>query len=255
MRRVGDVAAVNSRSRHYGRGFYSSQMAGSYTSAKLVLKALFDAYQPESVVDFGCGIGTWLRAARELGVSDVLGLDGPHVDRSLLQIQEAEFIATDLSAPTGPLPRRYDMAISVEVAEHLKKDRASGFVAEIASSADVVLFSAAIPGQTGRHHINEQFPSYWIALFETHGFKCYDLLRPQIWNEPDVEVWYRQNTLLFSRYATFDGQRAEPGSYDVVHPEVWMSSGLSVRKFQGFAREIASRLVPSNIRRIIRGVR
>ncbi|MFO0335799.1 MAG: methyltransferase domain-containing protein [Pseudomonadota bacterium] len=214
----------------YDAGFYRDIMDGSYRSARAILEFLFGWHRPLSVVDFGCGVGTWLKAARELGVADTLGLDGDYVDRKLLQIPAECFRPTDLSKPVPALGRTYDLAVSLEVAEHLPDSRADGFVADVAAAADVVLFSAAIPGQGGNHHVNERFPSYWIPRFASHGVRCYDAVRPHFWGRPEIEVWYRQNVLVFTRALELPGARPEPASYDLVHPEYWASPRVIRRR-------------------------
>jgi hypothetical protein len=85
----------------------------------------------------------------------------------------------------------------MEVAEHLPPATASSLVKMLISSAPVVLFSAAVPGQGGSGHLNEQFPDYWKSLFEANGFAMFDLIRPRVWSNPDVEPWYCQNAFIF----------------------------------------------------------
>jgi SAM-dependent methyltransferase len=206
----------------YNASFYKSQMVGSYRSAGIVLPRLFEHFKPRSVVDFGCGVGTWLRACLDLGVEEILGLDGSHVKRELLEIPADSFRACDLRSENLQLPRRFDLAMSLEVAEHLPGDRADNFISGLCSAADVVLFAAAIPGQRGTMHINEQFPSYWIPKFEAHGFQCFDFLRKLEWCNSKVDIWYRQNVLVFSRFTRFPEQSSYAGQCDIVHPEMWI---------------------------------
>src|ERR671925_1539421 len=139
----------------YSPGFYEQQQEGSLRSARRVLPHLVQLVSPRSVVDVGCGVGTWLKAAMELGVEDILGLDGDYVDRAMLQIPSAQFTPVDLTRPFR-LPRTFDAALSLEVAEHLPESSAVDFVESLASLSNVILFSAAIPGQMGEHHVNEQ---------------------------------------------------------------------------------------------------
>jgi SAM-dependent methyltransferase len=153
--------------------------------------------QPKSIVDVGCGDGTWLSVFRELGVRDVVGLDGDYVDRRLLQIPQDQFRAMDLSSQFG-LPRAFDLAVSLEVAEHLPPQSAEGFVDSLTLLAPVVLFSAAIPLQDGTQHLNEQWPDYWAALFKTHDYLPIDCIRGRIWGNEQVEWYYAQNILLFA---------------------------------------------------------
>jgi hypothetical protein len=94
-------------------------------------------------------------------------------------------------------PQRFDLAMSLEVAEHLEKDAAEGFVHSLTDAADVVLFSAAFPDQGGSNHINERPHSYWAKLFAQKGYIPFDMFRPYLWGESDVCFWYKQNAFLY----------------------------------------------------------
>jgi SAM-dependent methyltransferase len=196
-------------------------------SARLILSILFERYRPRSIVDVGCGIGTWLAVAAELGVKDTLGLEGDWLDPALARVAPERIRATDLEQPFE-LGKRFDLAICLEVAEHLSPQAAAGFVESLTRHADVILFSAAIPLQGGDHHVNEQFPDYWEALFATLNYVAVDLVRPQIWYSTDVLVWLRQNTIVFAAEALAAdggplGGLGSAGPLSLVHPEVFAS--------------------------------
>jgi hypothetical protein len=115
--------------------------------------------------------------------------------------------------------------VSLEVAEHLREDSALDFIGSLTRAGDVVMFSAAIPGQGGSNHVNEQWQSYWCDLFGKHEFIPFDILRPFIWNHQEVSEYYRQNIIVYcskSRADLIDVFRAcaqEAGPLlDVVHP-------------------------------------
>jgi len=203
----------------YNAQFYSGQADNSYQSAKEVLKVLFDIYRPRSIVDFGCGQGTWLTAAEELGVADLKGYDGDWVDTSKLYSKNINFEPVNLDQKVE-VEKKYDLAISLEVAEHLKEKSAKNFVQSICNASDVILFSPAIKGQGGTNHINEQWQSYWIDLFKNNKYNCFDIIRSQIWDDENVEWWYRQNTFVFvNKGVAMDRLEMESASlYDVIHP-------------------------------------
>jgi SAM-dependent methyltransferase len=211
----------------YDQGFYDDQSPGSQRSAAAVLPVLFELVPCRSIVDVGCGIGTWLAEAMRLGVDDVLGIDGSHVDPSRLLIPSSSFTPADLGQPLPPTGRTFDVAICLEVAEHLPAERAASFVSDLAALAPVVVFSAAVPGQGGTNHVNEQWQSYWTTKFAEVGFASFDVLRPRVWNDRDVETWYRQNTLVYvdrrdsamvDRLTALTS--AGPIIEDVVHPDL-----------------------------------
>ncbi|WP_167760018.1 glycosyltransferase [Paraburkholderia pallida] len=210
----------------YTAAFYTQHLSGSARSAHAILSRLFDYLHPSSVLDVGCGYGTWLKAAHDLGIRELQGFDGSYVDREAFLVAPSHFTATDLSQEFST-SHRYDLAISVEVAEHLPITRASGFVRDLCKTSDVVLFSAAPPYQGGEDHLNEQWPEYWGILFRQFGYRCFDLFRSESWDSSDVESWYAQNAFLFvkadnplceqlSKFASDDRVLSK------VHPEIYL---------------------------------
>jgi SAM-dependent methyltransferase len=207
----------------YDAKFYRGQRGLSYRSANAVVPLLFDLMDLRSVCDVGCGIGTWLRAFLDHGVTDVLGLDGDWVDPRLLQVPAAHFLKADLMGRLS-LGRKFDLALSVEVAEHLSESRAISFVEDLTRLAPVVLFSAAIPGQGGTDHVNEQWQTWWQSLFVRNGYTLCDALRPRIWYNARIAPWYRQNIVVFCRSECLPGypKLAEADHtlrLPLVHPE------------------------------------
>lgn len=178
----------------YDEGFFAAIDPESYASARVVVARVLGLTGARSVVDVGCGSGAWIRACRDLGVPEVVGVDGAYVPAEHRR-RATEFIERDLDLPLG-IDRRFSLAICLEVGEHLPPERAPGFVADLTTLAPVVLFSAAVPGQGGTHHVNEQWSEYWVALFEAQGWTCRDAIRPWVRTNEDVAWWYRQNLYL-----------------------------------------------------------
>jgi SAM-dependent methyltransferase len=189
------------RRQPYDAEFYQRRGPGSSRSAEVIIGRLSSLISFRSVIDVGCGVGTWLRAVQIHGVSDILGIDGDYVDRAALEIPGDRFLARDLRMPIK-LDRQFDLAISLEVAEHLPPECACDFVASLAGLAPLILFSAAIPFQGGTHHVNEQWPHYWATLFKDQGYLSVDCIRRHVWDDPSVDWWYSQNVFV---YASKDG--------------------------------------------------
>jgi cyclopropane fatty-acyl-phospholipid synthase-like methyltransferase len=226
---MGSMAMSNEAERgmSYDRAFFSNISTGSRTSARKVLPVAMEVQRCRSIIDVGCGTGAWLAAAAESGVADVIGVDGGYVNLDQLEIPRERFVAADLSTLTfaalraAPAvgDRRFDMAMSLEVAEHLPEAAAAGFVALLTSLSDVVLFSAAIPFQGGTAHLNEQFPSWWARHFASRGFMALDIVRDRVWDDASVEWWYRQNVMLFVASHHPAASLARPSvTLDRIHP-------------------------------------
>lgn len=213
----------------YTSEFYQQIDDGSLKSAYFLAECVWDFLQPASVIDLGCGVGNVLSVFRDrYGVSDVTGVDGDYVDRSMLKIPQELFIPFDLGEPFS-IDRRFDLAVSLEVAEHLEAPSADAFVDSLCALSDTVMFSAAIPLQGGVHHVNEQWPNYWAERFNARGYLTIDPFRRRLWDNDDVEWWYRQNLLLFATeevVAANDALKAEHELTDerqlaLIHPVLW----------------------------------
>jgi len=185
------------RGQPYSRKFYAAQEPDSIQSAEAIVPILAELTRPKSVVDVGCGTGTWLSVFRKLGVQDIYGIDGEWVDPRSLRIPPERFQTADLSEPLR-LGRSFELVMSLEVAEHLPASSATTFIDSLVNLGPVVVFSAAIPHQGGTHHVNEQWPDYWVRLFEARGYRVIDCIRRRVWNNPEVQWWYAQNTFVFA---------------------------------------------------------
>jgi hypothetical protein len=181
----------------YDDAFFAEQVEQCLQSARAVVRVVHQLFTPRSVVDVGCGLGAWLRAFSEMGIDQICGIDGHYVNRQNLLIPPEKFISQDLSRPFE-IPGRYDLAMCLEVAEHLSAKAGARLVQALSQAAPLVMFSAAVPGQGGSYHINEQWPAYWRSLFAAEGFRLFDPIRPLIRDEASVRWWYRQNLLLFA---------------------------------------------------------
>lgn len=187
------------RSRvHYSRRFYGRIEQEDVPGRIAVVERVLGLVPVRSVVDLGCGTGQWLAAFVASGVEDVLGVDGPWVPPEMLAVAPERFSSRNLAGPID-LGRRFDLAVSLEVAEHLPAGTADRFVDLLVSAAPVVLFSAAVPGQGGSGHVNEQWPEYWAARFARRGYVVLDAIRPAIWNDERIPPYMRQNLFLYAR--------------------------------------------------------
>jgi SAM-dependent methyltransferase len=208
---------------------YENARRSGLDSAVAAVPHVLDIIPTRSIVDIGCGTGLWLSIFAQRGVERVIGIDGDYIARDRLAIDPANFIAWDLNRPLGELRLgRFDLAMSLEVGEHLLPERTDGLVDDLCALSDVVLYGAAIPGQEGENHFNEQWQSFWVRKFAERGYLAYDVLRPRIWGAPDVAYWYKQNSIFYVKNGTpaherFARRWPAPSSsmFDVIHPDLF----------------------------------
>jgi SAM-dependent methyltransferase len=237
--------------RVYGRDWFAARASATRSSAEAIMPYIIETVRPQSIVDVGCGPGSWLAAATERGVARVVGIDGDWVDRDGLEIPIECFVPRDLVHDRISLGERFDLAVSLEVAEHLPAERASTFVHELVTLAPVVLFSAAVPFQGGTGHQNEQWPEYWAQIFAAHDYIGVDCVRPRYWNDERVRYFYAQNAVLYvarTKLNELPGLDEFSGTGEsirpLVHPHLYLNA---LRRFprpedadvQGFGRFLA----------------
>ena len=196
-------------------------------------------FKPKSVIDIGCGLGNFLYNFKELNVETVLGVDGSWVDRKKVAhyLNEVEFLEHNLEKPLK-LNKRFDLVLSLEVAEHLSESSAKTHVKNLVSMGDVIIFSAAIPFQGGQNHINEQWQSYWTTRFNDEGYEIIDVIRPNLWNNDNIPFWYRQYTLVYiNKNAKIELPNSVP-ILDIVHPELYQAKVLNIETLEVRLKEV-----------------
>ena len=213
----------------YGKKFYNEQMNGSIKSASKIVPFVLEMLKPfeiQSVIDFGCGVGGWLTQFQKVNSCNIQGLDFGDADKSQLLIPENNFKKIDLSQAVD-LKKKYDLCISLEVAEHIQPEFEDVFIDNLCRHSDIILFSAAMKGQGGTGHVNEQKISYWVKKFQKRDYTYYDFIRPHFWYDTDIDVWYKQNMLIFIK-TTINTKNCkfkclkETYPIDIAHPiTVW----------------------------------
>lgn len=232
---------------NYNSTFFAYTSAISRVSAQIVVP-IFRNILPtcKSVADFGCAQGVWLNCWMENGVVDVYGVDGDYVDRDHLHISNECFQSQDLNEPVD-LKRKFDVVYSLEVAEHLRPENSESFIKSLTNHSEIVIFSAAPPGQGGEYHINERPFESWRALFKKQGYEAYDCIRPLIADQKTVSFWYRYNIILYVHKNSVSKLSAE-----VIATKVSDADRIAdVSPFLFKARKFIIRLLPYKVQNLI----
>lgn len=208
---------------NYSNEYFNKHCNGSYNSAKIVLKLISSIYEPQTVVDFGCGVGSWLKAAKEIFNGKVLGFDTHIYDGFNMNIDKSEYSMLDITIPLNTT-KMFDMAICVEVLEHIEEKYSDEVIKTLCKQSEFIIFSAAVPLQGGTGHVNEQPISYWANKFSKHGYLAIDYLRPHIWNNENVDLWYRNNIIIYVSEKLYFRlrQKISLKTYplDILHPQM-----------------------------------
>lgn len=215
----------------YDDNFYSTLNQSSETSADVYIKYLFQFINPKSVIDVGCGYASWLKACKKYGSSEHTGVDGLWNDGSIVKSLGFNFIQMDLDEINRPI-KHHDLAICLEVAEHLKPSSSRDFIKNLTKTANVILFSAAFTNQGGTHHINERDHSFWGGIFKDYDYVAFDMFRENFWRDERVGFWYRQNCFLYCKKDTAEYRALIDNNIrsidnleflDCVHPNLYMT--------------------------------
>ena len=184
--------------------YIHSETIHNLNAAEEIVPVICDIFNPRSVADVGCGTGTFLKVFKKMHVDDVVGIDGEWVNMELLKknLNETEFIKADLEKGFK-LSKRYDVAMCLEVAEHISIEKSDQLVENLCNLSDIIIFSAAVPYQGGQNHINEQWIYFWEKKFNAKGYLITDGLRQVFWEKESVELWYKQNIYIIAKQGVF----------------------------------------------------
>jgi len=157
-------------------------------------------YRPDSVVDFGCGIGSYLESAYDYDIKIKgyeISLDAfrytPEFIRPYIEYRDCtEVINCGI----------FDTVISFETAEHIEPEGTNQFILNLVNATGkTLLFTAAPPGQEGTGHINCRTRDFW--MMELSDLLIYnDILTGEIseaWEKLGAPWYIVKNLMVFSR--------------------------------------------------------
>jgi SAM-dependent methyltransferase len=187
----------------YNADFFSMTVRGpAVQSALAIATSIINDLGPRTVIDVGCGIGALLEVLKERGCT-VRGIDYADYALGYCRSRGLDVLKLNLECDAYPIDETFDVAVSMEVAEHLPASAADRFVDLLVSLSPCVVFTAAPPGPGGRDHVNEQPFCYWIAKFSDRGY-WHDEQLTEKWREEWRQVgtvahWYYRNLMVFRR--------------------------------------------------------
>ncbi|MEH1930932.1 methyltransferase domain-containing protein [Nostoc sp.] len=238
--------------QNYTEKFYKFIDNNALLGAKEVVPFVIELMQPKSVIDIGCGLATWLAVFKQHGVEEILGVDGDFVDINKLNIPPEYFLQHNLLNPLK-VEQNFDLAVSLEVAEHLPIEKAESFVDTLVNLSPAILFSAAVPYQPGTRHLNCQWPNYWAKIFSEKGYVLFDCFRMKFWQNPNVPWWYAQNMFLFVKESCWQNYPILKQNFNplnepplpIIHPEFYLKlqQGTSINQALSLLMKVISRAI------------
>ena len=150
---------------------------------------------PLTVLDIGCGPGTYVRALREIGV-DAIGIDTDERVAGQQYLLQQSLFDTKLQA---------ELVLFLEVAEHIDQDKADAIVTSITGAVEpggMLIWSAAHPGQGGTGHINCQPKSYWDTKLKEAGLERNEKMEAKLLDYVKSGYhmgWFLQNAMLYKK--------------------------------------------------------
>lgn len=212
---------------NYNKKFFDYIDNQSFESAEIILKEIYKNINFQSIVDVGCGTGSWLRAASSITKNlNLIGIDGKYAKKTF-SCEKANFISHDLEKNfNNKIKIKTDLVVCMEVAEHLSFKRSTSFIKNLCSLSDTILFGAAVKHQRGTLHINEQPQSFWVNLFSKNGYIAHYLPRKKLWNNEKIlkTPYYISNSFLFIKKNSKNLKKFtkykvnENDVIDIVHP-------------------------------------
>lgn len=147
-----------------------------------------------SVVDFGCGMGNYVKTFLENGLN-AFGFDGnpntPELTGHVCKV-------LDLSVPHS-FDTPFDWVMSLEVGEHLPKQYEDVFIHNLhMNNKRGIIMSWALQGQGGHGHYNEQNNDYIKAKFADLGY-VNDVETENALRDASTLWWFKKSIMVFRK--------------------------------------------------------
>jgi hypothetical protein len=156
----------------YNEEFFEWHLKHAHEYSMRNMEWLLEEYPHiQDVIDFGCGIGSYLLAASKK-IDVFWGIDiGYEQARKYIDPEILPFIHQGDCCEEQNIFNA-DLILCIETAEHIPPSKSEQLVRNLVRNTTeygMIIFSAAPPGQQGTGHINCQPKSFWIELFDKYG--------------------------------------------------------------------------------------
>lgn len=195
----------------YSDEFFAKTFRQGKAAAEKLLP-LFDDLEffPDTVVDIGGGAGGWLIPFADRG-AEVTLVDQVNPAIQVELDNRVRYLPSNLEneGDVAGIPGS-ELAICVEVLEHLSAQAASRVLNQVSKSSETVIFSAAWDGQGGEHHINERPMEDWLEEWVNRDFVVADVIRSRMNSLPR---YYQTNLVLLTQNRDLAARLVQVGRF------------------------------------------
>jgi hypothetical protein len=171
--------------------YLSGHENGTHTDSGLI-KFLMEELNCKTMVDIGAGPCGQTKLARDMGM-EVLAVEGDWE----VQKEIDDCVIHDFTKSPYIPEKEYDVGYSCEVLEHIWPIFAPNYM-EIFKKCKWAIFTMAVPGQPGWHHVNCRTPEYWVDVFTFYGFEVDVDITNKMRHASTMEMPYiRQHGICF----------------------------------------------------------
>lgn len=187
----------------YDKGFFEFNQKEGLSMAEWFIPLLIKQFNPTSLADVGCGTGHYLKVAKNMGIKEIFGIEGSDSAFEQMLVGKEYVRQGDLRDKIGGL-KKYDLVISIEVAEHIDEEYVDNYLFNLSSLSNRILMTAAPPGQGGTAHVNEKPHSWWIEKFKNIQYEfdkqSTDLFRKGVAQAIGFKTdWFEPNIMVFKK--------------------------------------------------------
>lgn len=200
-RKLGSFDAHNSI---YDDSYFEGIETYALQSKDGISKSILDLFEPDSLIDIGCGTGAVIDELGKNGIK-VVGFDYSEAALKICREKGLSVTSFDIEAEPQIPDAHFDVALCTEVAEHIPEEHANYLIDMLTTLAPQVVFTAAFPGQAdieNHDHVNEQEQPYWIEKFKARRFELQPSLVEEMqamWISANVSEFYTQNLMIFRK--------------------------------------------------------
>lgn len=146
---------------------HTSEICMATGCAERTIQKVIEMYRPKSVLDLGCGVGKAVDSFYSKGI-DAMGIEG---SKMLIKMaSNPQLIRKYNLEKELKLNKKFDLIWSHEFIEHIHPKYINNLLKTFSNHSDIIIMTAAKPGQGGEGHFNEQSSEYWINQFRKYGY-------------------------------------------------------------------------------------